>query len=106
MSSPTLPARIPGYGLAAPGEPDARAALERVFGPDKGAQAWSAACRAAGATGPVDTVERLERVVQALAAQGGAVATVARSLEIRIRTHARLAALATRSAATKAGATA
>lgn len=86
---------IPGYGLARPSEADAVAALHRVWGAERGSRAWLDACRAAGLQpGRVDTVERLERVSAALAAAGGATATVARSIEIRIRTYTRLAARA------------
>ena len=93
LSSPSTPG-IPGYdGFRAPTEADARAALQRVFGPDRGAERWSEACRAAGlAAGRVHGAESLIRAVQALAAQGGPSTAVARSIEIRMRTHTRLAA--------------
>jgi hypothetical protein len=92
-ASLTSPGPVPGYALNPPGEADARAALERVFGAERGAERWADACRAAGlATGRVGTGAPLLRAVEALAGQGGATATVARSLDIRIRTYARLAA--------------
>jgi len=84
---------IPGYSLRPPGEADARAALQRVFGEERGGERWSQACRAAGLTpGRVEDGEPFERVVEALSAQGGSTAVVARSMEIRLRTYARLAA--------------
>lgn len=93
MTSPAgRPARLPGYDLAAPTESDAVAALERVFGPARGRETWAEACGLAGvavgrANGPL-----LERTLESLASQGGAAATVARSIGIRMRTYAQLAA--------------
>lgn len=82
--------RIPGYAFALPTEQDAVAALVRVFGADRGADAWAVACRAAllrdGAVRP----DELERAAGALATQGPAFAAIARSIVIRIRTHHRL----------------
>lgn len=95
MSAPTSPpgSVLPGYALREPNEDDARAALERVFGAERGAAHWSAACLAAGlAPGAVASREALETVCRALAGRGGACVAVARSVEIRLRTHARLAA--------------
>ena len=87
----TTSIRIPGYELSAPTEQDVVAALHRVWGPDRGSRMWAEACRAAGvSTGQVDTLDRLTRVNGFLAAQGGATATLARSVEIRIRTWNRL----------------
>lgn len=92
---PADPGRIPGYDLNPPSEADAVAALHRVFGPERGAEHWAEACRAVGlAPGRVESVPALGRAAGALAAQGGPCAALARSIEIRIRTHARLAALA------------
>jgi len=72
-------------------------ALQRVFGADRGAQLWAQACREAGLfPGHVRTTTLLDRVAKALSAQGGAAAMVARSVEIRLRTYARLAATAGR----------
>ena len=94
MTPPTSgPPPIPGYSLHPPSEPDARAALERVFGPERAAERWSDACRAAGvAPGAVGTGAPFERVVEALQAQGGATEMVARSIVIRQRTYNRLSA--------------
>jgi hypothetical protein len=93
MLSPSRPAALPGYDLQPPTEADATAALHRVFGPQRAPERWSMACRTAGiAAGHVGTAEQLGRVVEALARQGGSTAVVARSLEIRLRTYARLAA--------------
>jgi hypothetical protein len=93
LSPPAGPARLPGYDLREPTEADARQSLQRVFGADRGAERWSAACREAGLMeGHVRTSTQLTRVVQALSAQGGPAAVVARSVEIRLRTYARLAA--------------
>lgn len=101
-TSPTDPTRIPVYNFTVPTEADAVAALQRVWGPERGQRLWSDACRAAGVrAGRVSDTAQLERATTALAAEGGATATVARSIEIRLRTHARLAA---RSSAAKTGA--
>ncbi len=83
---------LPGYSLTPPAEADALAALQRVFGAERGAERWNEACRAAGLTPGRVRAEELERAIEALAAQGGATAVVARSLEIRLRTYTRLAA--------------
>ena len=97
------PARVPGYDLGAPTESDARAALQRVFGPERGEALWSDACRVAGVpVGRVSDGTELRRAVDALAKQGGASVAVARSVEIRMRTHALLASRA--AATTRAGA--
>jgi hypothetical protein len=94
-SSTSTAPRIPAYDYAAPTEADAVAALHRVWGEERGSRAWLEACRHAGLRpGGVDTLPRLERVNASLATQGGATATVARSIEIRIRTYTRLAARA------------
>jgi hypothetical protein len=93
LSPPASPARLPGYDLREPTEADARASLQRVFGPARGEERWSEACRTAGlSAGGVHTRVQLIQVVHALAAQGGPSAAVARSVEIRMRTYARLAA--------------
>lgn len=87
--------RIPVYNVSLPTEADAVAALHRVWGAERGSQAWLQACRDAGLhPGRIDTLARLESVNAALAARGGATATVARSIEIRIRTYNRLSARA------------
>ena len=94
MLSPSPhPPGIPGYNdYRASASVGARAALQRVFGAERGAGRWEQACREAGlAAGRVDGAERLRQAVAALAAQGGPCAAVARSIEIRMRTHARLA---------------
>ncbi len=93
--------RLPGYDLSQPTEADARAALQRVFGAERGGDSWAQACRDAGmVVGRVDTAEKLQRANGSLAAQGGPAAVIARSIEIRMRTYARLAA---RAATTPAG---
>jgi hypothetical protein len=93
LSIPSAQAVLPGYKLTPPSEADANAALQRVFGAERGTERWTLACRTAGiAAGRVDTAEQLGRVVEALARQGGSTSVVARSLEIRLRTYARLAA--------------
>ena len=87
--------RIPGYNLDAPNEADVVASLVRVFGDERGAALWRRTCTVAGIwEGRVSATEDLERALRALAAEGGAAATVARSIEIRLRTHARLRARA------------
>ena len=69
------------------------AALQRVYGEEKGAEHWAAACRASRILpGWVRGRDSLDRVLQALAAQGGPQSVVARSMEIRLRTYDRLAA--------------
>ena len=71
--------------------------LQRVFGAERGAERWAQACGEAGLfPGQVRTTALLDRVVKALAAQGGSAGVVARSVEIRLRTYARLAAKAGR----------
>ena len=94
MLSPSpAPSRLPGYDLGEPTESDARAALQRVFGAEGGAERWTRACRDAGmAEGHVTGTAQLERAAAALAAQGGPCAALARSIEIRVRTYNRLAA--------------
>ena len=96
------PSRVPGYDLAAPTEATALAALQRVFGVDRGRESWAAACSSAGlVVGFIRSPDSLQRATLALSAQGGAAATVARSITIRMRTHARLLA---KSGATTTGA--
>jgi hypothetical protein len=97
LSTPPGPTRLPGYDLREPTEDDARASLQRVFGADRGAERWAQACRDAGLfPGQVGTAIMLDRAARALSAQGGPAAMVARSVEIRLRTYARLAATAGR----------
>jgi hypothetical protein len=92
LSPPTAP-RIPVYNFTVPTEADAVAALQRVWGPERGESCWFNACRSAGLpVGRIANVNDLERATAELARQGGATATVARSIEIRLRTYARLAA--------------
>ena len=96
------PARLPGYDLAPPTEASCLASLERVFGAERGRSAWASACSSAGLKmGLIHRPEELERATTSLAAQGGAAATVARSITIRMRTHAQLLA---RSGASNGGA--
>lgn len=67
--------------------------LHRVFGAPRAGAVWADACRGAMIDAErVDTVAKLQRVSSSLASQGGAASTVARSIEIRLRTYARLAA--------------
>ena len=95
MTSPTPAPRLREYDLSAPSEADALAALRRVFGPERGTDAWTAACAAAGlARGAVASVDELQRAADALATQPGASATVARAITLRIRTYNWLAARA------------
>lgn len=94
--------RVPGYELGAPTEADALASLHRVFGSERGQLVWSDACHLAGLVpGAVNTTTDLERVARSLASHGGAAATVARSITIRLRTYTQLAA---RAAAARTGA--
>lgn len=87
--------KIAAYGYGAPTEAEVVASLARVFGPQRGAEAWAKACRTAGvAVGAVNTTQEVERCARALATEGGAYATVARSVDIRMRTYTRLAATA------------
>ena len=91
--SPSSTKKLAGYNLAEPTEFDAIAALERVFGAARGRTAWSDACGMAGvAPGTAHPGPSLARVIQALAGQGGAAATIARSIEIRARTYTQIAA--------------
>ena len=96
------PSRLPGYDLAPPTEVSALASLERVFGAERGRETWATACSSAGLVmGFVHSQDALLRATAALTAQGGAAATVARSITIRMRTHAQLLA---RSGTTPSGA--
>ena len=93
LSTPQSTAAIPGYNLTPPAEADAVAALQRVYGAEKGAEHWKTACHAAKILpGWVRDRVTLARVLQALATQGGPQSVVARSMEIRMRTYDRLAA--------------
>jgi hypothetical protein len=95
-------ARIPAYDYAAPSEADALAALQRVFGPARGIEVWSRACVDAGLdAGKVTGAAGLGRATEALARQGGAAATVARAITIRMRTFDRLAARAAATGASR-----
>jgi hypothetical protein len=86
---------IPGYNLTPPGEADAVAAVQRVYGDEKGVEIWKSACQGAKILpGWVRGRDQLERVLQCLAAQGGPQGVIARSMEIRLRTYDRLAARA------------
>lgn len=100
--SPSVAGKVlPGYALAQPREADALAALQRVFGADRGRALWADACGLAGVReGEALTPALLERTLESLASQGGAAATVARSIGIRMRTWNQLAA---RSAAATGG---
>lgn len=93
LSPSAAPARLPGYNLSPPSEADARAALERVFGPERAVERWRQACHDASLEpGRVETRAQMERAAGALAQQGGPCVALARSLEIRMRTYDRLAA--------------
>jgi hypothetical protein len=97
MLSPPRPAApaVPGYNLTPPAEADAVAALQRVYGEQKGAEQWKIACAAARILpGWVLHRDQLDRVLSALAEQGGPPAVVARSMEIRLRTYDRLSSRA------------
>lgn len=91
--SPDRLPHVPGYELAPPSDRDVRAMLERVFGAARADVLWAEACRAAQLDpARVDSLPRLQQVSASLATVGGAAKTVARSLDIRIRTYTRLAA--------------
>jgi hypothetical protein len=96
LQSPhAAPAAIPGYNLTPPGESDALAAVQRVYGEEKGGELWKSACHAARVPpGWVRSRDTLERVLGALGEQGGPQGVIARSMEIRLRTYDRLAARA------------
>lgn len=82
---------IPDYNLKEPTEHDALASLQRVFGPQQAQTRWAQACVEALRTpGMVRPGADLARVSDALATQGGPAATVARAIEIRMRTYYRL----------------
>src|SRR5215207_119581 len=98
----TPPARVPAYDYGAPSEVDAIAALQRVFGDARGRDVWSGACRDAGlVAGRIVGGDALTRATEGLARQGGAAATVARAITIRMRTYERLAARAAGTGATR-----
>lgn len=91
------PARppIPAYDYSAPTEAAVTASLARVFGAERATAEWASACRAAGLEpGRLASSTQLERAVASLSRQGAAQATVARAVEIRMRTYDRLAARA------------
>lgn len=102
MMSVPEPFRIPGYDFAAPTESDAVASLTRVFGAERASGFWQRACVSARVRPGVVTFEEMGRVAEALAAENAACAAVGRSLQIRLRTHTRLAA---KRAALRAGGT-
>jgi len=103
LQRPATPDRVPGYNLEPPLESDAVASLQRVFGAERGSVVWNDACRAAGLfAGRIDSVEYLRRVAVALGKSGGAAASIARSIEIRINTYVRLAARASTTAGARA----
>ncbi|WP_411280910.1 hypothetical protein [Gemmatimonas sp.] len=78
------------FHLAQPSERDACAALQRVFGAVSAQEKWTHACRDARLVpGHVQTTAQLGRVAAELARQGGATASVARSIEIRLHTFSR-----------------
>lgn len=91
--------RIPGYEFTSPTEADAVAALIRVFGAEQGREAWRRACRAARVPEGLVRAEDMPRLADTLIAEPGAVSAVGRSLQIRLRTHARLAERAARARA-------
>jgi hypothetical protein len=95
--------RIPGYEFTSPMEADAVAALIRVFGPQQGREVWRDVCRAARVPEGMVRAEDMPRLADALVSEPGAVSAVGRSLQIRLRTHARLAE---RAARTRTGASA
>ncbi|WP_309672571.1 hypothetical protein [Gemmatimonas sp.] len=87
-TAPSPANTIPGYNLVEPSERDACAAMQRVFGAIKADERWAQACAQVNLRpGFVQPGEELRDVAAALALQGGAAATVARSIEIRIRTY-------------------
>ena len=87
------PPAVPGYELSPPTGADARAMVLRVYGAERGEALWGVTCRHAGLSPDgVHDALGLQRVIIALAAQGKAASTIARSLDIRLRTYARLAA--------------
>jgi len=86
-------ATVASHAYRGPTATDSEAALARVVGPERGAELWAEACQAAGVRAGNDaTPDELQRATDFLVAQGGAVATVARAIQIRIRTYERLAA--------------
>lgn len=90
---PSTPPRLPAYVLSCPTEADAVASLARVFGPDRAAAEWAAACGACALEpGEAIPVEPLRRVAAALGRQGGALPALGRAIEIRLQTYGRLAA--------------
>ena len=93
--APPAPRPIPAYDYSAPTEAAVTASLARVFGAERATAEWASACHACGlAPGQLATASQLERVVASLARQGAAQATIARAVEIRMRTYDRLAARA------------
>lgn len=84
--------RIKDYDLSAPTEQSALVSLTKVFGAERAAELWERACQSSGyAVGHVTSPRQVERCAIALVLNGGACATVGRSVEIRLRTYYRLA---------------
>lgn len=86
------PHTVPGYQLAPPTEQDALTFLARAVGADRAAGLWMRTCREAGARAGALSLDELERVVQALAAEEGPAGVVGSSLAIRLRSYRLLAA--------------
>ncbi|QJR36535.1 hypothetical protein [Gemmatimonas groenlandica] len=90
-SAPPPANTIPGYNLVEPSERDARATVQRVFGAANGDARWTQACELVNARpGSVAPGDELRAVAAALGLQGGAAATLGRSIEIRILTYYQL----------------
>jgi len=85
---------IATHNFAAPTAADSLAALTRVVGAERADALWTEACHGAGLAHAGDPIEldALHASTEQLQANGGAVATVARAIQIRLRTYARLAA--------------
>jgi hypothetical protein len=95
MLSParSTPIPIPGYNLSPPGQAEVCAALQRVFGAEKGTRAWAEVCDSCDLRPEwIRSRAELEQALAAWARLGGVHAVVARSMEIRLRTYDRLSA--------------
>jgi len=87
--APTGDVNSADYNLTKPSEEQARAAVERVLGPEAGGKAWQAACEAVGLRQPRPPLSRrqLRAVADHLSKERGFVGVIGASLQIRLNTY-------------------
>lgn len=83
---------VPGYRLAAPTALDVLTRLADCVGGAEALRRWSEVTGRLGLHGMDLELDDLDRVVDALAAQGGPLSGVARGWSMRIRTYRTLSA--------------